>query len=306
MRDVRGLARAAFDGVGSILGAPHDDERAGRGSLGELLTATGDALCDVEIDYSTGEVIFSGHDARGMNAEVVTTRTLSAGSWNLVECLLDGLGTDAGVRTLYWNGQRAARMDGLDFVGRSISSFGLGQPWADTPTFLGVLDFDDARVAARPQATLVRLDGGARLAEGVCAPISLELADAEGALRALPFPATVTFLVNNLEVFPDQACSVPMIEVELAANRPAMVVFVRGRAGRGDLTSRVADLLPGAHAITFEDAGFAGADSGTSDGGGTVERDAGVEAPVRALRVGCETAPGALFVLLLFLLRLRR
>lgn len=85
----------------------------------------------------------SGHDAR----RNFTSRGMGpglGGGWNDVAVVASGMGTTAGRRELWINGELRIEQQ-VDWDGASFSHVKLGEPWGST-SWEGVLEFDDVSV----------------------------------------------------------------------------------------------------------------------------------------------------------------
>jgi hypothetical protein len=221
----------------------------------------------------------------------------------LVECTVRGLGTLAGERLLHANGVRVAEQRNLDLRDAGIRTAGLGQPYSSDRRFVGTLDFDDARVADRLQASRLWVDAGvSAFVRGQCAPVDVGFLDSEGGSQPMPYDVQLASVVLQAQLFSDPACASSLLAPTLvsgqtqlrlyvlpAVNSPVSIDFsFVDLVGASLVRPIVADVDGGTPDAGAADAGET--DAGEADAGGADagEPDGGVpELEPRSLAVGC-------------------
>ncbi len=301
----------------------------GAATLGQLLSnlPDGRTLCDVGIDFGTRQLLLDGADSQGVFQTVPATAFLDAGTMALLECTVRGMGTLFGERLLHADGALVAQQTGLDLRDAGVLNAAVGQPYSSDRRFMGVLDFDDVRVADRLQASRLWVDAGVTaFIRGQCTAVDVGFVDSEGRPQSLPYDVTLSSSILQAQPFADPACTAAFSSPSLLSGQTQVRFYVRPAVNSPvsiDVSHR--DLIAGSLVrplvSPFPDAGSpdagpsdAGApdagemDAGERDAGST---DAGLDAPATplTLAVGCGCASvspwWALGALSLFV-RLRR
>ncbi|MCP3143144.1 LamG domain-containing protein [Pyxidicoccus xibeiensis] len=227
---------------------------------------------------------------------------VEAERWYLVEFSAQGLGTPSGEARLWVDGvPQGAPLSGRDWnhPQYEVDVFIIGEPWTDTGTFQGSIDFDDVRVSATPQASRLELHQPvAASASCIAVDVSLRSSASTGPVPA-PYATQVALQVLEGEggFHSEGNCQAPVTGALLAAGASERRVYFlsEGLSGRATLEASHPDFLPARLDVT---AGMGPEDVGGEEPGGPWTTD-----------LGCAAAPGALVALPLLLvpwLRRRR
>ncbi|WP_257459586.1 LamG-like jellyroll fold domain-containing protein [Archangium lipolyticum] len=221
---------------------------------------------------------------------------VEADRWHLVEFSASGLGTRSGEARLWVDGvEQGTGVSGRDWTDPSyvMKRVVMGEPWADSRTFTGTLDFDDVRVSATPMASrlVLRWPVDAATSSG-CIPLEVSLrSSATGAPAPAPYETEVALAVTAGAggFHSDEACKSPVPGMLLPTGASERRVYFRpgGTGGTAMLAASHPDFLP----ATLEVVG-GGAPDGDPD-----EDPAGPW----TTDLGCTSAPGALVALPLLL-----
>jgi MYXO-CTERM domain-containing protein len=239
-------------------------------------------------------------------------------AWTLNELYLTGLGTDAGVVTLYSQGIQTLHQS-FDFTGWSISEIRVGLVAAGPGGYSGTIDYDDIRTSTSPPAALVRFDGGVPRV-GSCVPLKFTLLSSTGIATPTPHDCSIFTPPELGPLFSDATCTTPAAAVTLDAGDDTVwgyIVPVTPGIFMGELTSddylgghisgNIGPPLPdGGHDAGAPDAGpplDAGTDGGEVDAGAP---DAGVPPFTEDVACGCSSAEAPAWLALLALASLRR
>ncbi len=207
---------------------PTSSSQEGSVVIAQALSAAANrrSLCDLSLVFPEALLTLGGDSRSGSFTTTDSGVRLDGGSV-LLECLLRGLGTDAGERSLYVDGERVV-LEPVDFSGLALNEVAIGEPYSEDRRFVGHLDFDDVRLADRMQASRLTLDAGrTALDEGACAAVQLAVTDSEGALAGLPYAAVLSSTVAGAALYGDSACSVALANVSLTLEQTTEVVFLR-------------------------------------------------------------------------------
>ena len=233
---------------------------------------------------------------------------LEVDRWYLVEFTARGLGTDAG-EVRFWvdgveQGAPLSRLDWRDTSHYVFNRLMVGEPWSDTGTFTGSIDFDDVRVSAAPMASRLELQRPANAAASAgCLAVDVSLRNpGSGALAPAPYETDVALAVAGGEggFHADAACASPVASLRLPSGTSERRVYFRPVATEGKVSLRAShpDFLSATLDVDVE----AGAGSDV-----TPDEDEG-QGPWTT-DLGCASVPGALValpVLLVPWLRRRR
>jgi hypothetical protein len=205
--------------------------------------------------------------SQGGYSNIGTSVSLVEGTWYLFELSADGIGTAAGVRTLWVNGQLAATQTGLDFTGLSFSYFILGFDHEVDGPVMGELDFDDVRVSIVPPAsTLIVTAPPGPLQLGTCTPITVGLVDSVTGVPAMaPYAVTASVLDTGTggAFFGDSSCSVGTAVVTISAgSSSASLWFKTASVGIASISATQVDFLSTSSATFTVLAEAGGADAG--------------------------------------------
>lgn len=269
-------------------------------TLGQLLSDLPDGrpFCDVGLELTTGQLQLNGADSAGAYVLTPSTVSFDAGSVMLVECAVRGMGSLAGERLLYANGVRVAEQRNLDLRDAGVQTAAIGQPYSADRRFVGVIDFDEVRVADRLQASRIWVDAGVNaFVRGECTPVDVGFIDSEGAPQPMPSDVLLSSTILQAQPFSDAACTMSSGGLVVPAGQTSVRFFVRaGINSPVTLDFSFSDLIGADFVRPIVAAGVdAGApdagsvDAGAPDAGaGPVSwEDAGVPAPPQALQVGC-------------------
>jgi hypothetical protein len=211
--------------------------------------------------------------------------------WYLVEFSARGLGTTAGEARLWVDGvEQGTPLSGRDWNHPEyvFDTFLMGEPWSDTGTFRGTIDFDDVRVTATPQASRLELRHPEEAPSGCLAvDVSLRSSASNGPAPA-PYDTDVALRVRAGEgTFHAKGdCRAPVTGTLLPAGTSERRVYFRPGGGDGTAT------LEASHADFF---------SARLDVKGIVEPDPGPDEGEGGgpwtTDLGCASAPGALVAL---------
>ncbi|MBN8465353.1 hypothetical protein JYJ95_02440 [Corallococcus exiguus] len=208
--------------------------------------------------------------------------------WSLVELRVRGLGTASGDARLWVDGiEQGTGLTGLDLRddANRVDMVVVGEPWSDTGTFTGSLDFDDVRVSGAPLASRLEL----RRLEGAgakdCLAVELSLrASSTGASASAPYDTDVTLAVvgGTGGFHTDADCDAPVTRVLMPAGTSERRVYFRpeGEAGTVTWEASHTDFLSGALTVDVE-----ALPSEDSEGGPWTTD------------LGCTSAPGAVLAL---------
>jgi hypothetical protein len=122
-------------------------------------------------------------------------------AWHLVEAAVDGIGTTAGTRTLFVDGQQADEAGGLDFGGQVMDAVSVGEAFDVGGTFAGLVDWDDVRGSpTRPASTLVLFSSNAAVVpSGSCLDFSVGLDDSIGRPAPAPYDVVLNLIVTGAD-----------------------------------------------------------------------------------------------------------
>ncbi|NMO14775.1 hypothetical protein HPC49_26035 [Pyxidicoccus fallax] len=215
------------------------------------------------------------------------------GRWYLVEFSVRGLGTTSGEARLWVDGvAQGSPLSGRDWNHSEyvFNEFQVGEPWSDTGTFKGFIDFDDVRVSAAPMASRLELRRPAVASSG-CIAVDVALRSSAAAVPApAPYATDVDLRVtgNTGTFHSDEGCKVPVKGALLPLGASERRVYFRpgGTAGRAMLEASHPDFLPAKLDLEV-DAGV---------GPDAVPDEDGAEGPWTT-DLGCASAPGALLAL---------
>ncbi len=244
---------------------------AGSAVIGQILSdaANRRSLCDVSVVFPAGLITLGGDSRSGTFTVMDSGVRLASGSKVLIECTLEGLGTDAGLRTVHIDAVQVAQ-EQVDFGGLNLRELALGEPFSEDSRFVGQLDFDDVRLADRMQASRLRLDAGrAAVDQGECAPVEVAVSDSIGNLAGLPYAATFSAAVDGGALYSDARCSVAMGSVPFALEQTSGVIFLRpGAAPQVAIGLTFSDLIGTSLVLAIRPPDAGTADAGIADAGG--------------------------------------
>ncbi|NOK33743.1 hypothetical protein HMI49_11090 [Corallococcus exercitus] len=213
---------------------------------------------------------------------------VEAERWSLVELRVRGLGTASAEARLWVDGvEQGSGLTGLDLRDDAnvVDTVMVGEPWSDTGTFTGSLDFDDVRVSNAPMAS--RLELRRPVTEGAkdCLAVDLSLrASSTGAPAPAPYDADVALAVQSDagRFHADADCDSPVTRVVLPTGASERRVYFRPQGTAGTVTWEAshADFLPASLTVDVE------ALPSEDNGGGPWTTD-----------LGCTSAPGAVLAL---------
>ncbi|RKH66370.1 LamG domain-containing protein [Corallococcus llansteffanensis] len=199
---------------------------------------------------------------------------VEAERWYLVEFGVRGLGTTSGEARLWVDGiEQGTALTGRDFrdAANVLDQVMVGEPWSDTGTFTGSLDFDDVRVSAAPMASRLELrQPVAASGSSKCIAVDVSLrTSANGALAPAPYDAEVALASNGGagDFHEDADCGSPVTRLVLPTGVSEHRVYFRptGPEGAVTLAASHADFLPTSLAV--EPSNVLPSD-GDDDGGG--------------------------------------
>ena len=245
----------------------------GSSIVGQLLSGSA-AVCDVMAEFSSNRLSLAGEDQFATYGVTPSSIALDAGTTLLVECAVVGMGTTSGRRSLYVNGVLAAEQAGLDLTGLSVTEADFGEPYSDDRSFVGLLDFDDVRVADRLQASRLWIDAGAPVvSQGECREVGFGLVAADGTASSLPYTSLVTATLGLGRAYSDSLCAAPTTDLLLDAGQPGGTFFLQpGVVGPLAVTITHPDLVSAGLVLDVV-ATDAGPDGGASSDAG--DTDAG-------------------------------
>ncbi|MFL5318954.1 MAG: LamG-like jellyroll fold domain-containing protein [Myxococcaceae bacterium] len=254
----------------------------------------------LEID-SMGRFCLGGHDVNGTYSVAPCTVPVVPGSWYLLEGALTGLGSDAGVRTMWINGAQAATTT-VDWSAKTAHSFTVGNAWGEPRDFTGTMDWDDFRATLYPPASTFNVQVPPVVAPGSCVAAKLSLVDSTGATAPAPYDVDATLVASNATVSLQPDCSAPTSLATLPNGSTGVTLYVSALAlGPSTIVASHPDFIDG---LASFDGGLLVADGGSSDGGtfsdggaepvdggqddsGLLDDGGTVRAGPRAARVGC-------------------
>ncbi|MBN8233284.1 hypothetical protein JYK02_37790 [Corallococcus macrosporus] len=213
---------------------------------------------------------------------------VEAERWSLVELRVRGMGTAAAEARLWVDGiEQGPGLTGLDLRddANKVDKVVVGEPWSDTGTFTGFLDFDDVRVSDAPMAS--RLELRRPEAEGAkdCLAVDLSLrASSTGTLAPAPYDTDVSLAVEGDKggFHTEKDCDSPVTRVRLPTGTSERRMYFRPQGPAGTVTWQAshADFLPASLTVDVE------ALPSDADGGGPWTTE-----------LGCTSAPGAVLAL---------
>ncbi|MFP2911724.1 hypothetical protein ACLESD_43205 [Pyxidicoccus sp. 3LFB2] len=210
--------------------------------------------------------------------------------WYLVEFSARGLGTASGEARLWVDGvEQVAPLSGRDWSHPEyeFDTFILGEPWTDTGTFRGSIDYDDVRVSAAPHASRLELRPPVE-APSSCLAVDVSLrSTAAQAPAPAPYDTDVALAVTAGEggFHADAQCDSPVTGTRLPVGTTERRVYFRPTGGEGVAT--LAASHPDFLSATVTVEGLVASDDDE-------EEDDDGAGPWTA---GCTSAPGALVAL---------
>ncbi|WP_157774873.1 LamG-like jellyroll fold domain-containing protein [Melittangium boletus] len=251
-------------------------------ALVELRLLAPEPTWELAVRNGSGRTYVSLHGSR-----------VEAERWYLVEFSARGLGTTAGEARLWVDGVEQGVLSGRDWrdAANVLDRLVVGEPWSDTGTFVGSLDFDDVRVSTSPMASRLGLqrpqDTGA---SSGCIPMDVSLRDsATGAPAPAPYETEVALstVAGAGGFHADAACGTPSGRALLAAGTSERRVYFRpgGTAGTARVEASHPDFLSATLAVEHE---------GMPDD--APDADDAATGPW-TMTPGCTSAPGALVAL---------
>ncbi|MFP2933465.1 hypothetical protein ACLESO_51625 [Pyxidicoccus sp. 3LG] len=235
----------------------------------------------------------AGRDGPGPNPTYVSRRgsRVETERWYLVELSARGLGTPAGEARLWVDGvEQVAPLSGRDWnhPEYEVDVFIVGEPWSDTGTFQGSIDFDDVRVSATPQASRLELRRPVEASSG-CIAVDVSLrGSASNAPAPAPYDTDVALHVREGEgtFHADGDCRSPVTGALLPAGVSERQVYFRpgGPGGVATLEASHPDFLSARLGVE-------------SDGGPESDPDEEEAGSPWTADLGCASAPGALVTL---------
>ncbi len=175
---------------------------------------------------------------------------VKTGAWQLVEFVIEGIGTPSGKLSLFLDRQHVKTRSDLDFVSRSVGGVEVGGSWSDLPEFKGVTDYDDVRVSEEPPASRigVSLASGEETAHG-CIPLTVSLHDTlDDALAPAPYDVDVSLVAPREpgSFFADRACETATHHATIPADSPTTTVYYAPRGPSVfQITAEHPDFFPG-------------------------------------------------------------
>ncbi len=233
--------------------------------------------------------------------------SLNVREWQLVELLVEGMGSANGKLSLFVDRKLVVARSDLDFKTRVLRGLDLGGVWSDEASFMGLSDFDDVRVSVEPPASRIglALASDAETANG-CVPITLSLHDSPtDALAPAPYDVDVSLVApeRSGRFFEDDACTREIDRKSVPAESTSTTVyFAPGSAGTFTLKAEHLDFFPAS--LSLVSTGTGGLTPATPGQDGIC----GPRCP-DPWTIGCQASPaqGALsFAALLVLGTLRR
>ncbi|RMG14214.1 MAG: hypothetical protein D6729_14090, partial [Deltaproteobacteria bacterium] len=213
------------------------------------LFTTSDRLAEVALDGSTGSLALAGFDAAGSYTSVSEGRTLPVGEWHLLEVALTGLRSANGTREAYLDGQPIATAQaGIDWTGFAVDAFSVGLPWSNDRTFIGAVDVDDLRAAARRLPSRLTIQSEQPIVPGACTPLTIELVESSAGMPVAPlYDVDVALGADDPAVgyFADPDCNqTTLTTVTIPQRSTSATVYVRASAG-ATLSATHPDFLGG-------------------------------------------------------------
>lgn len=266
-------------------------------------------LGPLSVYVGSDSLAVAGGDSDGMFRSGASDAGLVVGRWHLMETSIEGLGTDAGRRSLWVDGVPFASTQNNDLRLDTVDQFKLGMPHAQNRLFWGAVDFDDVRVDVAPLAERLHVVLPSAGLVGECLPGSVSMRDVTGALRtpghAVSVRLTGALTCDGGALAADQTGTQVAVRFLQAGVFPVVAEDVEGDfLPSPRVVVTIAAMDAGAPDAAVVDAGLV--DSGTPDAepetdAGTPPVDAGTpHAPVLNVGCGCESsALGAAWSLLL-------
>ena len=266
---------------------------------------TGIAGQDLRVTAPGGELQLAG--SAGGQFSLFTTTVRLDGGWHLMELYVEGIGTDAGTRALWFDGVRVARVGSLDFTGLGSNLLQIGEWWSDDRRWTGSLDFDDVRLSVEAPASRLAVREVGRIPGCVQVSVGLEASSTPGTFVPPVRDVLALATVDGGTLHPPSsgclgAGTVDGVILLRAGTVPDASFFVRADApGDLELVVEEPDYLPAREVFS----GLVPPDGGVKDSG---VGDGGTGPRRYTVGCGCQGAsPGlSLWGLLLLARRTRR
>jgi hypothetical protein len=211
------------------------------------------ALVDISVTYPSAAFILEGDFNGGAgSSRTVTTAIASAGTWNLVEVVMHGIGTTSGSRRLLVNGVSRAYHSNLNFTSASygkINQMNIGASWSNDRRWTGTIDFDDVRASTSDLASSLRVTaGGASYQAGTCIALTLGLRESVAAAAAhAPYAVQTSLNVSGVtgSFFSNSGCTTPIttLTIPSGVSLAPTSYFRATSSGTAVVTASHADFL---------------------------------------------------------------
>ncbi|HZN94189.1 MAG TPA: DNRLRE domain-containing protein, partial [Myxococcales bacterium] len=221
----------------------------------QLMALGAGPLASLSLNLPARTVTGAGVNAGGAGSSENGALGVGEGTWHLLELVANGVGTTAGVRRTYVDGQINTTATALDWSGLGVDVISAGEPYSTDRRFTATLDFDDLRATTAPQPSRLQVVAPTTIPLAACTPVTVSLRESTlGGLADAPYDLSVGLQLRALPgaLFSDSTCSTPITSTPFAQGTRTVTVYVSAFAvGGGVIAASHPDFLEGSDSFSI-------------------------------------------------------